>query len=88
MVKKIIIVFVFFFILFSLHGIYERSKRIKYLQEVKQSMIQKQREKEREIEEIKKKMHLSIDENTLEKIGHEQLHFSKDNETVVIFKDE
>ncbi|MEA1995724.1 MAG: hypothetical protein U9N18_06255 [Campylobacterota bacterium] len=88
MVKKFIIILLFFFVLFSLHRIYEKGKRIKHLQDVKQSMVQEQREKERGIVEVEKKMHLPIDRHALEKIGHEQLHFSRGNETVVIFKDE
>ncbi|MCD6223699.1 MAG: hypothetical protein J7J73_02185 [Deltaproteobacteria bacterium] len=88
MVKKFIIIVLFLFVLFSLYRIYERSNRIKHLQDVKQHMLQELEEKKKEIAKIKKKMNLPIDEETLKKKAYEQLHFSKGNETLVIFKDE
>lgn len=88
MVKKIIIVILFLFILFSLYRVYEKGNRIKHLKHVKQHMLQELKEKKGEIVKIKKKMNLPIDEQTLKKKAYEQLHFSKGNETVVIFKNE
>jgi hypothetical protein len=88
MVKKIIVVILFLFVLFSLYRVYERNNRIKHLQDVKQHMLQELEEKKKETVKVKKKMNLPIDEETLKKKAYEQLHFSKGNETVVIFKDE